>query len=174
MGLAADITYRHPRPNPVQRAVQSFASTKPGAWTFSKTLPAMDRAMSRLTNGRTSLPRLLAALPVLVLTSTGRKSGQPRDTHLIAVPLGDDLALLGTNFGQAGTPAWVLNLEADPRAAVTHRGITRDVVARPATEDEREEVLANSTGVYSGYVKYQQRITGRQLRIFVLEPAPAG
>ena len=96
-----------------------------------------------------------------------------RETHLIAVPIGDTLALLGTNFGQASTPAWVLNLEADPRASVTHRGVTRPVVARPAAEDERTEVLANSTGVYAGYLKYQQRITARQLRIFVLD-TPAG
>lgn len=174
MGLAADIDYQHSRPNVVQRALHALVATRPGAWVFSRTLPAIDRAIDRLTNGRTSLPRLLTGLPVLVLTSTGRKSGQLRETYLIAVPLGDDLALLGTNFGQPRTPAWALNLEADPRAAVTHHGITRDVEARPATEDEREQVLTSSTDIYIGYVKYQQRITGRALRIFVLEPAPAG
>lgn len=173
MGLATELSYVMPRPNLVQRSIQAFASTRPGAWTFSKILPTLDRGVARLTGGRTSLPRLLAALPVLLMTSTGRKSGQPRETHLISVPIGDTLALLGTNFGQASTPAWVLNLEADARAMITHRGITRDVVARPATDAERTEILANSTGVYSGYVKYQRRITGRTLRIFVLEEAPA-
>lgn len=152
--------------------MQAFASTQPGAWTFSKALAPMDRAVTALTRGGTSAPRLLAGLPVLRMTSTGRKSGQPRETHLICVPIGDTLALLGTNFGQAATPAWVLNLEADPRATVTHRKITRQVVARPATEAEREEVLVNSAGVYGGYLKYQQRIE-RSLRIFVLEPAPS-
>src|SRR6478609_1315125 len=173
MGLATDLSYDLPRPNPLQRSVQAFASTRGGAWLFSKILAPMDRVVSRLTRGRTSAPRLLAALPVLVVTTTGRRSGQARDTHLIAVPIGDTLALLGTNFGQASTPAWVLNLEADPRASVTHRGVTRPVVARPAAEDERTEVLASSTGVYAGYLKYQQRITARQLRIFVLD-TPAG
>lgn len=152
--------------------MQSFASTKPGAWAFSKALAPMDKAVAVLTRGRTSAPRLLAGLPVLRMTSTGRKSGQPRETHLICVPISDTLALLGTNFGQAGTPAWVLNLEADSRATVTHRDITRQVVARPATDAERDEVFVNSAGVYGGYLKYQQRITGRKLRVFVLEPAP--
>ncbi len=108
---------------------------------------------------------------VLVLTSTGRRSGQTCTTRLIAIPVGDTLALLGTNFGQPRTPTWVLNLEADPRATVTHRGVTHPVVARAATEPERAVILRSSAGIYGGYLKYQQRITGRRrLRIFVLEP----
>jgi deazaflavin-dependent oxidoreductase (nitroreductase family) len=171
MGLAAELSYAHPRPNAFQRAVQAFASTRGGAWVFSKLLRHIDDAVGRLTHGRHSGPSLLAGLAVLDLTTTGRRSGRPRTSHLISVPLGDTLALLGTNFGQASTPAWVLNLEADPHATVSYRGTVRAVVARPATEDERAEVLAASAGVYGGYLKYQQRISGRRLRIFVLERA---
>ena len=174
MGLAEELSYTLPRPNLAQRSAQAFASTRAGAWTFSRTLATMDRALTRVTRGQTSLPRLLAGLPVLMLTSTGRKSGQPRETHLIAVPFRDTLALLGTNFGQPNTPAWVLNLEADPAATVTHRGITRQVLTRAATEGERAQILADSAGVYGGYLKYQQRITGRRLRVFVLEEASSG
>ena len=104
-------------------------------------------------------------------TTTGRKSGLPRTSHLIAVPYDGTLALLGTNFGQPATPAWVLNLEANPRATVTHSGRTREVVARLATEQEQAGVLAASAQVYGGYLKYQQRITDRRLRIFLLDPA---
>ena len=169
MGLASDLSYVLPRPNLVQRSVQAFASTRPGAWIFAHSLATMDRAATRVTGGRTSVPRLMAGLPVLVLTSTGRRSGQPRETFLIAVPIDDTLALLGTNFGQPGTPAWVLNLEAEPHASITHDSVTRAVVARAATEDERAQILAASAKVYGGYLKYQQRIHGRRLRIFVLE-----
>jgi deazaflavin-dependent oxidoreductase (nitroreductase family) len=172
MGLASELSYAYARPNLFHRAMQAFASTRPGAWLFSKTLARMDRVLSKLSNGRITVPALMARLPVLVLTSTGRKTGQPRQTHLIAVPFLDTLALLGTNFGQASTPTWVLNLEADPRAAVTHRGITREVVARRATEAERAQILANSATAYGGYAKYRQRVTHRKLRIFVLEPRP--
>ncbi len=170
MGLAADLNYHHRKPNPFQRLIQAFASTRPGAWTFAKTLRHIDAVVTKVTSGRTSAPRLLAGLPVLLVTSTGRKSGRARTSPLISVPIGDTLALLGTNFGQPNTPAWVLNLEADPQASVTHQRITRHVVARPASGAERAEVLANSAGVYGGYLKYQQRITGRELRIFVLDP----
>lgn len=173
MGLADELSYVYPRPNVFHRAMQAFAATRAGAWMFSMTLARADRILSKLSNGRVTVPEVMARLPVLVLTSTGRKTGQPRQTHLIAVPFRDTLALLGTNFGQARTPTWVLNLEADPRAAVTHRGITREVRARPATDAERNQVLSNSSSVYAGYVKYKQRITGRRLRIFILEvPQP--
>src|SRR3712207_9062187 len=111
MGLAADLGYAHRPPNLLHRLVQAFASTRPGAWTFAHTLRHLDDVVGRLSRGRTSAPQLLAGLPVLDLTTTGRKSGQPRTSHLIAVPVADTLALLGTNFGQPGTPAWVLNLE---------------------------------------------------------------
>jgi deazaflavin-dependent oxidoreductase (nitroreductase family) len=168
VGLAADLSYVHRRPNPFQRAMQTVTSTRAGAWVVSKTLARVDRAVTRRTGGRT-ITELGAGIPVLRLTTTGRRSGQPRSTHLIAIPFRDTLALLGTNFGQASTPTWVLNLEADSRAKVMHKGVTVDVVARPATEEERAEVLAASKHVYGGYLKYQQRIRNRSLRIFVLE-----
>ena len=169
--LADRLDYRFRRPNLFQRAIQALAQTRPGAWLFSKTLAPMDRALNTITHGRTTVPALFAGLPVLVLTSTGRRSGQPRAAYLIAVPHERTLSLLGTNFGQPRTPAWVHNLEAEPRATVGYRGTTCAVVARPASDAERTSVLANSRSVYSGYVTYQQRITGRRLRIFILEPA---
>jgi deazaflavin-dependent oxidoreductase (nitroreductase family) len=150
--------------------MQSFASSRPGAWLFSRVLRHLDDIVGRLTHGRTSAPRLLAGIPVLDVTTTGRKSGLPRTSHLIAVPYHGTLALLGTNFGQASTPAWVLNLEADASATVVHAGRRREVLARPATEEEQAGVLAASAHVYGGYLKYQQRITGRRLRVFLLDP----
>ena len=171
MGLAADLGYSFHHPNAFQRLVQAFASTRAGGWVFSKTLHHLDDVVGRLTRGRHSAPALLAALPVVDVTTTGRRSGLPRTTHLISMPVGDTLSLLGTNFGQRSTPAWVLNLEADPHATATYRGTTRPVVARPATEAERAEVLDASRRIYGGYVKYNERISGRRVRIFVLEPA---
>jgi deazaflavin-dependent oxidoreductase (nitroreductase family) len=171
MGLAADLGYHLRRPNAFQRGMQTVASSRPGAWLFSRVLRHLDSVVGRLSRGRTSAPELLAGIPVVDVTTTGRKSGLRRTSHLIAVPYADTLALLGTNFGQPSTPAWVLNLEADPRATLSHHGTTLEAVARPATEEEQAAVLAGSTSVYGGYLKYQRRITGRRLRIFVLEPA---
>ena len=169
MGIAADLSYVIARPTLVQRSVRVVASTRPGAWALSRTLPSMDRAVSRLSRGRTTLAEQLAALPVVVLTTTGRKTGRARPAQLVALPVGDTLAVLGTNFGQARTPAWALNLEADPHATVTHREVTVDVVARPANGPERAEVLARAAEVYVGYPKYLERVTGRHVRVFVLD-----
>lgn len=172
MGLSEDLGYHHRTGNPVHRAVRWLAGTRPGAWVFARTLRHLDDAVTRLTGGRHSAPGLLAGLAVLDLETTGRRSGRRRTTHLIAIPVGDMLALLGTNFGQGATPAWVHNLEADPRATVTYRGTRRDVVARPATEDEASRVMAAATRFYPGYGKYRERIGDRRrVRIFVLEPA---
>lgn len=171
MSIAADLGYAFKRPNPFQRLMQAFASSRFGAWLFSKLLHHLDDVVGRLSGGRQSVPGLLAGLPVVDVTTTGRKSGLRRTTHLISIPVGDTLALLGTNFGQSSTPAWVFNLEADPHASVTFRGTTLDVLARPATEAEFDEVMAASASIYGGYKKYRTRITGRRIRIFVLEPA---
>lgn len=169
MGLAADLGYTYREPNVVQRIGQAFGSTTSAAWTFSKTLRYMDRAVHRLSKGRTSVPMLLAGLPVMMVTTTGRKSGAPRTTPLIAPPVGDTLALVGTNFGQRSTPGWVHNLEADPHASVTYRGVTLDVVARVATDDEAAEIWSAASSLYGGYAKYQKRIANRDIRLFVLE-----
>jgi deazaflavin-dependent oxidoreductase (nitroreductase family) len=172
MGLADDLDYHHRRANAFQRLVQRFASTRAGGWVFSRTLRHLDAVVARVSRGRTSAPEVLAGLPVLQVTTTGRKSGALRRTFLISVPLGDTLALLGTNFGQGSTPAWVLNLEADPRTTVTHHGREVAARARPASETERQQVLSSSANIYGGYLKYQERIgTSRRVRIFVLEPA---
>jgi len=172
MGLASDLSYAFPRANWFQRAVKAFASTRPGAWVFSKFLRHLDDLVQKLTRGRTTAPEVLAGLPVLDLTTTGRKSGQPRTSHLISIPIGDTLALLGTNFGQPGTPAWALNLEANPKATVRYRDRSASVTARPATEAEFAQVLASSGPIYPGYRKYHHRVgERRRVRIFVLEPA---
>ena len=172
MGLATDLGYSHRDANPVHRALRWIGGTRGGAWVFSRTMRHFDSAIAKLTKGRHSASGLLAGLAVLDLTTTGRKSGQRRTSHLIATPYGDTMALLGTNFGGESTPAWALNLEADPRATVNYRGTSRDVVARPATDQEAEEIFARAAEFYAGYRNYRQRVgESRRIRVFVLEAA---
>ncbi len=173
VGVADELGYHHQAPNRFRRFMQGLASTKVGAWSFSQTIAPVDRLCRRVTRGRTSVPQLLAGLPVMFVTTNGRKTQQPRTTPLIAVPRDGDLALIGTNFGQSATPGWVLNLEADPSAHVAYRGAEVDAVARPADDDEAEAIWAMASSVYPGYAAYRQRITERRVRIFVLE-APGG
>lgn len=172
MGLAADLGYSHASPNPLQRVIRWFAGTRVGGVTFSHTLRHLDDVVGRLSKGRQSAPGLLAGLAVLDVTTTGRKSGQRRTSHLIATPYAGTLALLGTNFGQESTPAWALNLEADPRATVAYRTVERDVVARPATPEEAEQIFALAGEFYPGYLNYRTRVgSTRRIRAFVLAAA---
>lgn len=175
MPVAEELAYTFRRANQAQRAVQALVASRPGAWVFARILPTLDTWTGRLSRGRTSVPELLAGLPVLEVTTTGRRSKQRRTTHLIGIPVRGSLALIGSNFGQPGTPDWVHNLEADPRATLTYRHRTVEAVARPAGEAEFEEVLRAAAPLYRGYPTYRARIgDSRRLRVFVLDAIPPG
>ncbi|KAB7744103.1 nitroreductase family deazaflavin-dependent oxidoreductase [Nostocoides sp. F2B08] len=169
MGLASDLDYEVPEAGTVQRGLHAVVSSRPGAWVAARVLPGLDAWLEART-GRT-LPGVLAALPILALTTTGRRTGTPRLSHLVALPHDDDLAVIGTNFGQRATPGWVYNLEAEPTATVSFKERSLEVVARPATDAERTVIFARAERVYRGYALYPQRIHGRRIRVFVLEPA---
>ncbi|MGI9624154.1 MAG: nitroreductase family deazaflavin-dependent oxidoreductase, partial [Acidimicrobiales bacterium] len=62
-----------------------------------------------MTGGKTTVPGLLAGLRVVMLTTTGAKSGEPRTMPLVGIPSDGDLAVIGSNFGQGPTPGWVYN-----------------------------------------------------------------
>ena len=172
MGLASDLGYTHHTNNPLYRLTRSFAGTAMGGKVFSRTLRHLDNVVARVSKGRQSAPGLLAGLAVVDVTTTGRKSGQQRTSHLIAAPYEDNLALLGTNFGQSSTPAWALNLEANPRATVSYRGQTRSVVARPATPEEAERIFDLAGTFYPAYPRYRERMGGaRRIRVFVITVA---
>lgn len=169
-GLAAELDYSHSPDNLLRKAVKAFGASRPGAWLFARLLRHIDDLIGRLSRRRTTAPQLLAGLAVLDLTTTGRKSGQPRTSHLIGFPMGESIALLGTNFGQESTPAWVFNLEADPHASVSYAGRSVDVLARPATPAELDQVVAEAARHYVGYARYRERIgSSRRLRVFLLD-----
>lgn len=172
MGLQEALGYVVPRPNAAQRAVQRGASTRAGAWFFAKTAHHLDKAVLRATRGRSTMAAVVAGIPVLTVTTTGRRSGAPRTMPLLGVPVGGDLALVGTNFGQAPTPAWYLNLAAEPHGTVEYRGRRVPVTAREATAGERDEVLRAAAEIYPGYDRYRARVTHRPIHVLVLERAP--
>lgn len=169
MGLLEDLGYGFKSPNGLQRGMQNFASSRPGAWLFSKTLYPMDKLLFRVTGGRLTLPSLTAGLPVIMLTTTGARSGKPRTMPLLGIPVGEDLAVIGSNYGQKPTPGWVYNLEADPSATVGYRDRTVAVTARRADASETDLVFEMAAGVYAGYAKYRSRADHRVIRVFVLE-----
>ena len=121
----------------------------------------------RATRGRV-LGRVGRA-PVLLLTTTGRKSGQGRTAPVLYLRRGEDLVVIGSNAGNARAPAWALNLEANPEASVEIGGTKRAVRARITQGDERTELWNAISDQCSGFDHYRER-TNRDIPVFVLEP----
>ena len=173
MNLSDALGYRHRPPNVVQRAGRRFASTRFGAWMFSKVLRHVDRLLARSGRGRT-FPELVAGLPVLFVTTVGAKSGAPRRSALVGVPVGDDLALIGTNFGERSTPNWYHNLRVHPHATVSFHDRSARVRARVADAEERIAIMRTARDVYVGYGAYERRITDRTIPIMLLQADETG
>jgi deazaflavin-dependent oxidoreductase (nitroreductase family) len=115
------------------------------------------RELYRLTHGR--LLGRVAGMPVLLLTTTGRRSGRPRTTPLTYFHDGADLVVVASNGGEDRPPSWWLNLRADPRATITIGTRPERVTAREARSDERARLWPVITGVHPGYAAYERRTT---------------
>ena len=106
----------------------------------------------------------------LLLTTTGRKSGQPRELPLIYGKSGDDYLIVASKGGADEPPAWYLNLEADPVAEVQVWGDRFKAKARVATPEEKAEMWKTMTAEWPAYDEYQTK-TDREIPIIVLERA---
>ena len=173
MNLLTQLGYRYPERNALRQGVVRFAATPALSWFSARVLPTLDRLVLRFTRGRTSLSEIAAGTPVIVLTTRGARSGEPRTSHLLGIPVGDTLALIGTNFAEARTPSWVHNLLVHPRATVTYRRSQVVVSAREVSGAEYEQVFAAAALIYPGYGAYRTRLTEREPKVFVLEPDTA-
>lgn len=145
-----------------------IGSTRAGTALLRATAPGLDRIAARLTGGRRTVTEWV--VPTLLLTTTGRRSGQLRSTPLAFVRHGDALAVAASNWGQPHHPGWSENLLADPHATVVVDGRQVDVVARLAAPDERTVLWPRFDTMYAGFAAYRQRADRRAIRIFVLEP----
>jgi deazaflavin-dependent oxidoreductase (nitroreductase family) len=107
--------------------------------------------------------------PVLLLTSTGRRSHQQRTAPVVYLAEGERIALIGSNVGNERAPAWSLNLKANPVCEVQVRGEHRKMRARITEGEERAELWRAMNEQYAGFDDYQKR-TARNIAVFVLEP----
>ncbi len=172
MGVLEQLGYEVTPANSAQRLTQKLTSSRPGAWVSQRTLYPIDKALFRITSGRFTVPELMAGLPVIMLTTTGAKTGELRRMPLVGTPLGGDVAVIGSNYGQRRTPGWVYNLEANPAASVSYRERDVEVVARRLNDADADAVFEQATKVYPGYGNYRERADHREIRVFVLEAAP--
>jgi proline iminopeptidase len=106
--------------------------------------------------------------PTLILTTTGRKSGEERQNALIYGMAGDNPMIVASKGGNPQHPAWYLNLRDKPQVQVQIRGDRFDATARDATPEERPELWKQMTGIWPDYDGYQER-TDREIPIVILE-----
>jgi F420H(2)-dependent quinone reductase len=124
----------------------------------------------RLTGGRVG--GRIAGMPVLLLTTSGRKTGRPRTQPLTYTPTDGGYAVIASKGGAPHHPLWYLNLRANPLAEVTVGRKTRTVRARDAEGEERERLWRRLADVHPGYDRYASK-TSRRIPVIVLEPTPS-
>jgi F420H(2)-dependent quinone reductase len=122
-----------------------------------KVMGRSHRAVYRLSGGR--LLGRVAGMPVLLLTTTGRRSGRARTTPLTYLEAGGDLVVVASNGGEDRAPAWSLNLREHPRAMITIGRRSHPVIARIATSEEHSRLWPTITATYPGYAAYARRTT---------------
>lgn len=167
MGLQKDLGIDPVKPNPVQRTLQRVAATDRVTALIAKIISPLDRFAYKASKGRMTVGGSLGAVPVVVLATTGARSGLRRETPINVIPFEEDLALIGTNFGSGKTPAWAYNLFANPDASVAYRGKSLEVLARAATAAEGDIVFAAAERIYPGYANYRKKATNT-IPVFIL------
>ena len=155
--------------NRAQRVLQKFAATGAGGWLLQRTLYPLDKQIYRRTNGKVTVPGLVTGLPVIMLTTTGAKTGQPRTMPIVGIPIEGSIAVVGSNYGQSPTPGWIYNLRSDPAATISYRGREVAVKARAATRAETEATFATAAPIYPGFSKYRERASHREIQVFLLD-----
>lgn len=152
--------------NPYRSLVRALGRTRAFSVVASHVLPPID---ARFRGRRRSLTSLGTGLPLCYLTTTGRRSGEPRTVPLLYVADGERVVLFGSNWGRRAHPAWVLNLEAEPACTVAIEAVERPMRARRAGPAEAIGYWRAADAMYPGYAGYRRR-AGRDVRVLVLEP----
>jgi F420H(2)-dependent quinone reductase len=126
-------------------------------------------ALYRLSGGRVG-GRFRNKAPVLLLTTTGRKSGKQRTTPLLYVEEDGGYVVVASVGGAPKHPAWFLNLRDDAAATIQVGSRRLPVTARTATDEERARLWPVVNRMYAGYDTYQAKTT-RQIPLVILTPA---
>jgi deazaflavin-dependent oxidoreductase (nitroreductase family) len=126
------------------------------------------RAVMHATGGRLGAQGF--GMPVVELTTVGRKSGRPRSVMLTAPIIdGDRVVLVASKNGDDRDPDWYRNLLAQPEAELTIGGQRRAVRARPASPDEKADLWPRVVAAHQGYAAYQRR-TQRDIPLVICDP----
>jgi deazaflavin-dependent oxidoreductase (nitroreductase family) len=163
--------HRYEQTNWPRRVMRLSGAVPPITWFYARALHHIDRLVYRASRGRTTFTSWVAGLPIMMLTTTGARTGRRRTLPVIGVPHDETVVVIASNYGQDNNPAWYHNLRAHPHAHILFEGERRNVVARELSGDEREHWYARGVEIYPGWTEYRKR-THREIPVIELRPAP--
>ncbi len=156
--------------NKEEEVTMQEPEVKPYRWNRAalKLLDVGNRLLSRISGGR--LGNHLSGMPLLMLTTIGRKSGQPRNHAISFWRDGGNLVIIASNGGANKHPDWYFNLSANPQVKVIIKGKGYKMTARDATTEERARVWPQAVKDWGDYARYEAAVQGvREIPIVVLE-----
>ncbi|MGP4056502.1 nitroreductase family deazaflavin-dependent oxidoreductase [Mycobacterium sp. 4D054] len=113
--------------------------------------------------------RFSAPPPVGILTTIGRKSGEPRESPLLFLREGDRVVLVASQGGRATNPMWYLNVKANPQVTFQIKNEKLKLIAREATDAERDEYWPKLDAMYPDFANYRS-YTDRKIPILICDP----
>ncbi|BBY83644.1 nitroreductase family deazaflavin-dependent oxidoreductase [Mycolicibacterium pulveris] len=163
------------RPGVMRRAAGRALETKLGSAAHRRLIAPLDGPLMRLSGGRLNFAK--GVLPLVVLRTTGARSGQPRDVPLGYFTDGDDVILIASNYGQAKHPAWYHNLLKNPRCELFADGRPDQggrFVARATEGADHDWLFGLAEGYASNFKSYAALTRGvRSIPVMRLTPEPA-
>lgn len=158
------------RPSRFQRWVQRIVAQPSVTRRVARLAHGIDRRLLEWSGDRLCLTTTLIGLPVTRVTTIGARTGLRRTLPLTALPDGDRLALIASNFGRGHAPGWLYNLRAHPQAETHHGARRRRWSAREATAEEHARLWRHAVELYPGYADYAARAAPRAVPIILLTP----
>jgi deazaflavin-dependent oxidoreductase (nitroreductase family) len=155
--------------NKLFRFVKNTAASRFNSNWLAGILHHLDRPFIYFSKGRASLSSILTGIPVVVVTTTGAKSGMPRRLPLFCIQDGENFILIASSFGRKNHPGWYYNLVANPTCQVMFEGEDMGYMAREAEGEEREKYWQQAVDTYVGYKNYADWAKHRRIPVMVLE-----
>jgi deazaflavin-dependent oxidoreductase (nitroreductase family) len=164
------VSFEHRQANAFRRFARVAGGWKPVTWVLARTQQDLDMVVYRLSRERSTFVSWVTGMPVVMITTTGAKSGRRHTCPLVGLPDGDRMVVIASNYGQYSNPSWYYNLRANPRATICFEGVTQDVVARELEGEERARQYERGIGVYPGWTAYRKRAAHRRIPVLELTP----
>ena len=142
---------------------------KPSTGTAIKWMSKLQTWLFKTTKGKLG-NKFLRGSQVGILTTIGRKSGEPRDSPLLFLQEGSRIVLVASQGGRATNPMWYLNLKANPKVTFQTKAGKFSLVARDATDAERDDYWPKLDAMYPDFVNYRS-YTDRKIPIVICDPA---